>query len=73
MSVEDSGPGIDPKNMDHIFDSFYTTKSQGMGMGLFFCRSVIESHGGRIWVNPGINHGAVFNIQLPAVTAGVDK
>jgi signal transduction histidine kinase len=70
VSVEDSGTGIDPKNIEHIFDSFFTTKSQGMGMGLSICRSIIEAHGGRLWASSGLDHGAVFNVQLPAVRAG---
>jgi signal transduction histidine kinase len=73
VSVEDTGTGINPKDTDRIFDSFFTTKSQGMGVGLFFCRSIIEAHGGRLWATSGIGHGAVFNILLPAVTARVDK
>ena len=67
VSVEDSGTGIDPKDIEHIFDSFFTTKSQGMGMGLSICRSIIEAHGGRLWASSGLDHGAVFNVQLPAV------
>jgi signal transduction histidine kinase len=73
VSIEDSGTGIDPKYIDLIFDSFFTTKSQGMGIGLFFCRSIIENHGGRIWATSGNGHGAVLHILLPAVTAGIDK
>jgi light-regulated signal transduction histidine kinase (bacteriophytochrome) len=60
--------GIDPKNIDRIFDSFFTTKSHGMGMGLSICRSIIEDHLGRLWVSPGVAHGSVFRIQLPALT-----
>ncbi len=68
VSVEDSGPGIDPKNIDRIFDSFFTTKSQGTGLGLFLCRSIVEDHGGRIWAtSSGPDHGALFNVVLPAV------
>ena len=67
VSLEDSGTGIDPKDVDNIFDSFFTTKPQGMGMGLSICRSIIEAHHGRLWASPGVDHGSVFNIYLPAV------
>jgi PAS domain S-box-containing protein len=67
IAVEDSGPGIDPKQIDRIFDSFYTTKSNGMGMGLSICRSIIEAHNGRLSVSPGIDRGSVFQITLPLV------
>jgi PAS domain S-box-containing protein len=67
VSVEDSGTGIDPKDTDRIFDSFFTTKPQGTGMGLSICRSIIEGHQGRLWASSGIDHGAVFNLLLPAV------
>jgi signal transduction histidine kinase len=73
VSIEDCGTGIDPKDIDRIFDSFFTTKSQGMGMGLSICRSIIEAHDGRLWASAGLNHGAVFNILLPAVGPGVEK
>jgi signal transduction histidine kinase len=63
--VEDSGPGIDPKDIDRIFHAFFTTKSHGMGMGLAICRSIIETHGGRLRASPGNPHGAVFHIRLP--------
>jgi PAS domain S-box-containing protein len=65
ITVEDSGPGIDPKDIDRIFHAFFTTKSRGMGMGLAICRSIIEAHGGRLWASPGSAHGAVFHIDLP--------
>jgi PAS domain S-box-containing protein len=64
--VEDSGSGIDPKNMDRIFGSFFTTKLNGMGMGLSICRSIIESHGGRLWAASGPSRGAIFRFTLPA-------
>jgi signal transduction histidine kinase len=70
LSVEDSGPGIDPNDTDKIFESFYTTKSQGMGMGLSICRSIVGAHGGRLWASPGVDHGAIFNIQLPTARSG---
>jgi PAS domain S-box-containing protein len=65
ITVEDSGPGIDPKDIDRIFHAFFTTKSHGMGMGLAICRSIIETHGGRLRASPGNPHGAVFHIHLP--------
>ena len=65
VTVENSGVGIDPKSTDRIFDTFYTTKSHGMGIGLAICRSIIEAHGGRISVSPGNPHGAVFQVVLP--------
>ena len=64
--VEDSGPGIDPKDLDRIFDPFFSTKSHGMGMGLSICRSIVEAHAGRLSVSPGAGGGAVFQIILPA-------
>jgi signal transduction histidine kinase len=66
LSVEDSGTGIAPEDVDRIFESFFTTKSQGMGMGLSICRSIIEAHDGRLWASSGVHHGSVFNISLPA-------
>jgi signal transduction histidine kinase len=65
LSFEDSGTGIDSKNIERIFDPFFTTKSQGMGMGLAICRSIVEAHGGNLTVSPGIPHGSVFQITLP--------
>jgi signal transduction histidine kinase len=65
ISVADSGTGIDPKHIAHIFDAFFTTKSNGMGMGLSICKSIIEDHGGRLWALPNLKHGSVFNISLP--------
>jgi signal transduction histidine kinase len=66
VAVEDSGTGIDQNNINRIFDSFYTTKSHGMGMGLSICRSIVESHGGRIWASSSSDRGSVFSLQLPA-------
>jgi C4-dicarboxylate-specific signal transduction histidine kinase len=66
LSVEDSGPGIDAKDANRIFDSFFTTKPQGTGMGLSICRSIIEGHQGRLWASAPIEHGAVLNVLLPA-------
>ena len=69
ITVEDSGPGIDPNDMNRIFDALFTTKSHGMGLGLSICQSIIASHGGRLWASARVPHGAVFYIQLPSGTA----
>jgi len=69
IAVEDSGPGIDPKDRDRIFDAFFTTKSQGMGMGLSICRSIVESHGGRLWASGRRPHGSIFYLTLPRAGA----
>jgi C4-dicarboxylate-specific signal transduction histidine kinase len=66
VAVQDSGPGLDPQNMDHVFDAFYTTKSDGMGMGLAICRSIVEAHEGRLWATANRPRGAVFQFTLPA-------
>jgi signal transduction histidine kinase len=66
IAVEDSGTGIDPKNVDSIFQPFFTTKSHGMGMGLSICRSIIENHGGRLAVIPAERHGSIFQVFLPS-------
>jgi C4-dicarboxylate-specific signal transduction histidine kinase len=66
VEVRDSGRGLDGARLDHLFDAFYTTKSEGLGMGLAISRSIVESHGGRIWAQPGASGGAVFSFSLPA-------
>jgi signal transduction histidine kinase len=66
ISIRDSGPGIRPQSLDRLFDSFYTTKSEGMGMGLAICRSIVEGHGGRIWATANVPRGAAFHFKLPA-------
>jgi signal transduction histidine kinase len=65
VSINDTGTGVDPSNIDRIFKPLFTTKASGMGMGLSICRSIIESHGGRIWVSPGANGGSTFEFELP--------
>jgi C4-dicarboxylate-specific signal transduction histidine kinase len=67
ITIEDSGTGIAEKNMQRIFDSFFTTKQHGMGMGLAICRSIINSHGGSLSALPGHPHGTVFRVILPTV------
>jgi C4-dicarboxylate-specific signal transduction histidine kinase len=69
VTVEDQGTGIDPDNMDRIFETFFTTKSSGMGMGLAICRTIIEDHGGRLQASAGNPHGSVFRFVLPTAKA----
>jgi C4-dicarboxylate-specific signal transduction histidine kinase len=68
--LEDTGTGIEPGLMERIFDAFFTTKSDGMGMGLSICRSIIESHGGRLSASPAHPHGSAFEVVLPSVAFG---
>ena len=65
VAVHDSGPRIDPEHPDRVFDVFYTTKSNGVGMGLSICRSIINAHGGRLWADVNTPRGAVFQFTLP--------
>jgi PAS domain S-box-containing protein len=65
IAVRDSGPGLDPKSLDRVFEAFYTTKPQGVGMGLAISRSIIEAHGGRLWAKANAPRGAVFQLMLP--------
>jgi signal transduction histidine kinase len=64
VAIRDSGPGLKPESLDHLFDPFYTTKPAGMGMGLSICRSIIEAHGGRLWATANAARGAVFQFTL---------
>jgi PAS domain S-box-containing protein len=70
VEVRDSGPGFGVADPRRIFDSFYTTKSEGMGMGLSISRSIVEAHGGRLWASPNQPHGAVFRFTLPVEDDG---
>ena len=65
VAVKDSGPGVVPANLNQLFEPFYTTKPDGLGMGLSICRSIIEAHGGRLWVTDNLPQGAVFNFTVP--------
>jgi C4-dicarboxylate-specific signal transduction histidine kinase len=65
VSIEDTGTGVDPANLAQIFKPLFTTKERGMGMGLSICHSIIEGHGGRIWVVPGPGRGSIFRFSLP--------
>jgi PAS domain S-box-containing protein len=68
ITIEDTGCGIEPKDIDRIFDRFFTTKSHGIGMGLWICRSIVEAHEGRLWAESRIQQGSVFRLQLPLPT-----
>jgi signal transduction histidine kinase len=65
VTVRDSGPGLDPANVDRVFEAFYTTKPEGIGMGLAICRSIITAHGGRMWTTANRPRGAIFQFTLP--------
>src|SRR5256712_12944067 len=66
LCVQDAGIGLKAEEMDRLFEAFYTTKPDGMGMGLAISRSIIEAHGGRLWAEPNSGPGATFLISLPA-------
>jgi C4-dicarboxylate-specific signal transduction histidine kinase len=66
VEVQDTGPGFDPADSDRLFQSFYTTKPDGIGMGLAICRSIVDAHGGRLWAGVNEPRGAVFQFTLPA-------
>jgi C4-dicarboxylate-specific signal transduction histidine kinase len=70
VSVEDHGSGLPDIPSDRLFEPFFTTKAEGMGVGLAICRTVVESHGGRIWAEPLAPRGAKFAFALPAAEAG---
>jgi signal transduction histidine kinase len=65
VSVQDSGSGLKKTDVDRLFEAFYTTKPQGLGMGLSISRSIIEAHGGRLWAGANAPKGALFQFTLP--------
>jgi signal transduction histidine kinase len=71
IAVRDSGPGFDPQHLDRLFDAFYTTKPEGMGLGLAISRRIIAAHGGRLWATAYTPHGAVFQFTVPIGSEGV--
>jgi signal transduction histidine kinase len=73
IAVKDTGPGLPVGKADQIFDAFFTTKPQGSGMGLAICKSIVESQGGRIWVNTEGERGAIFHFTLSAAPAGTNN
>ncbi|MDB5419523.1 MAG: hypothetical protein JWP50_2942 [Phenylobacterium sp.] len=72
VAVRDSGRGLDPRTEARLFEAFYTTKPEGMGMGLAICRSITEAHGGRLWASANEPRGAVFQMTLPAEGAAAE-
>jgi PAS domain S-box-containing protein len=68
VTVRDSGTGLDPASLERIFEAFYTTKPDGIGMGLAISLTIIEAHGGQLWATPNVPHGAIFRLRLPADT-----
>jgi PAS domain S-box-containing protein len=66
VEVRDSGPGLAPADLERVFEAFYSTKPSGVGLGLSICRSIIESHNGRLWASPNVPRGAIFGFIAPA-------
>jgi len=73
IAVQDSGVGIEPDDLDRLFNAFFSTKPGGMGMGLSISRSIVEAHGGRLSATPNAPHGACFYISLPAATTALER
>ena len=71
VAVRDSGPGLNEATLERVFESFYTTKATGLGMGLSICRSIIEAHGGRLWASTNAPQGAIFWFTLPRASSSV--
>jgi signal transduction histidine kinase len=69
VAVRDNGMGIEPANLDRIFQPFFTTKASGMGMGLTVTKSAIEAHGGKLWATPNAGQGMTFQFSVPASSA----
>jgi NO-binding membrane sensor protein with MHYT domain len=69
LTVQDSGPGLNPESFERLFEPFYTTKSGGMGMGLSICRSIVEAHGGRVWASRTAGAGVTVQFTLPVAVS----
>ena len=65
VAVEDTGTGLDPAVAERVLEPFFTTKADGLGMGLAICRSIVEAHGGRLWVSPRAPHGSDVRFTVP--------
>jgi signal transduction histidine kinase len=73
VDVEDTGVGINPTTMNQMFDAFFTTKPNGLGMGLSICLSIVEAHGGRLWASANVPRGSVFHFTVPASVDGMSN
>jgi len=71
LSVKDSGVGFAPQTAEKIFEPFYTTKTDGMGIGLSISRSIVEAHQGRLWATPNDGPGATFSFAIPCTLEGL--
>jgi C4-dicarboxylate-specific signal transduction histidine kinase len=71
VTIKDSGPGLEPEHLNHLFDPFFSTKPHGLGIGLTITRSIVEAHGGRVSAKANMPRGAVFEFTLPVNAAGV--
>jgi signal transduction histidine kinase len=71
IAVRDSGPGLEPQHLERLFEAFYTTKPQGLGLGLAISRRIIVAHGGRLWATANVPHGAVVQFTVPIGSEGV--
>ena len=69
VGVRDTGPGLAPESLSRLFEPFYTTKAEGMGMGLAICHSIVEAHGGRLWATACEPQGTLFQFTIPAEQA----
>ena len=67
LSVQDAGVGFEPQTLERLFQTFYTTKEDGMGIGLSVSRSIIENHHGRMWATPNDGPGVTFSFSIPCV------
>jgi two-component system sensor kinase FixL len=72
LSLADRGTGIPPGEMQHIFEPFYTSKPDGLGLGLSICRSIVTAHEGRLWADNNVDGGATFHLRLPVLDASAE-
>jgi signal transduction histidine kinase len=72
VRIVDCGHGISAVDAEHLFEPFYSTKEQGLGIGLAICRSIVEAHGGKLWYAPSAPHGTAFQFTLPIARETTD-